>query len=218
MKFNKKDVTKRFTKSFTAKTTRNSRNYVDNQKLLNDLLEWKRKKISNPSEPIPDYTARAIKNIAYNLGKKYNFKGYTYLEDMIGDAILTCCKYIGNFDPEAKTKSGKPNPFAYITMIISQSFVQRINTEHKQAYIKTKSFEIRGGFDSIPESDIDPNIIKNTLETSGIGSDFMLKNAEYEKKMIKKAEERKIRAAKRKAKSVKSTNVVELLKSQGETE
>jgi len=51
---------------------------------------------------------------------------------MVGDAIVDCVAAVKNFDPEAKTRSGKPNAFGYFTQIAWFAFLRRINTEKKQ--------------------------------------------------------------------------------------
>jgi hypothetical protein len=72
-----------------------------------------------------------IKLIAENLAHKPNFSGYTYIDDMIGEAILTTVKYIKNFNP---VKSS--NPFAYITQICYNNYIAYINKQHRNSYIK----------------------------------------------------------------------------------
>jgi DNA-directed RNA polymerase specialized sigma24 family protein len=52
---------------------------------------------------------------------------------MISDAIEKMVRYIHNFDP---TKS--ENAFAYFTQFAYNAFIQRINFEKKQQYIKAK--------------------------------------------------------------------------------
>lgn len=114
------------------------KDYVSNTKLLETLIWYKNDKISAakdnlPSPRIPEYVGECLLKIAKNLAHKPNFNGYTYKEDMIGDAILNCVAYIDNFDPE-KSK----NPFSYFTQIIYFAFLRRIEGEKKQAYIKCK--------------------------------------------------------------------------------
>jgi DNA-directed RNA polymerase specialized sigma24 family protein len=117
----------------------NKNHYVDNNKFLESMIEYKRACLeaedSGEKKPqIPDYVARCILMIAEKLSSKPNFHSYTFREEMVGDGIKNCIMYIDNFDPEKSS-----NPFAYFTQIIYYAFIQRINRERKQLYIKYKS-------------------------------------------------------------------------------
>lgn len=83
-----------------------------------------------------DYIGKCIWLIANRLSTNRNFIGYTYREEMIGDAIENCLRYIHNFNPDKST-----NPFAYFTQIMYYAFIRRIDKEKKQSYIKYKSME-----------------------------------------------------------------------------
>lgn len=120
---------------------RKKKNYVSNVKLLEHLIEYKYQKdralAGGTTLPrIPEYIGECLLKIAKNLAHKPNFNGYTYKDDMIGDAILNCVTYLDNFNPE-KTK----NPFAYFTQIIYYAFLRKIEGEKKQTYIKCKVME-----------------------------------------------------------------------------
>lgn len=74
-----------------------------------------------------------IFKIAKNYASKGNFSGYTWKEDMRSEAVLTCLKYMHNFDPN---KQKYPNPFAYFTTIIYHSFLNYIKKQKKHSEIK----------------------------------------------------------------------------------
>lgn len=76
--------------------------------------------------------------IAKNLSNKGNFINYTWKEDMIQEAVLTCCKYLKNFDLKKSN-----NPFAYITTICNHAFVNYINKQKKHSEIKDRCFNER---------------------------------------------------------------------------
>ena len=48
-------------------------------------------------------------------------------------------------NPNAKTRKGKPNAFAYLSYIMNNSFTNVIEKEKLQAYYKYKSLELAGG-------------------------------------------------------------------------
>ena len=132
--------------------------YVNNEDFLQAMIEFKEncelaKVAGKPRPVIPDYIARCIMMIAEKLSRKPNFYSYTFREDMVGDAIKNCILYIDNFDPTI----GK-NPFAYFTQIIYFAFIQRINKERKQLYVKYKSTEelsILGDYEQFELSEMD---------------------------------------------------------------
>lgn len=132
--------------------------YVNNEDFLQAMIEFKENceiaKNAGKARPvIPDYIAKCIMMIAEKLSRKPNFYSYTFREDMVGDAIKNCILYIDNFDPSI----GK-NPFAYFTQIIYFAFIQRINKERKQLYVKYKSTEelsILGDYEQFELSEMD---------------------------------------------------------------
>jgi hypothetical protein len=86
---------------------------------------------------IPNYLGECIYKIAMRLANRPNFINYSYKEEMIGDGIENSIANITSFNPDKYD-----NPFAYFTQIIWHSFVQRINKEKKQQYVKYKSLEV----------------------------------------------------------------------------
>lgn len=133
-----------------AKKTRKSSNYIDNDKMYAQMLEYianvkqynKEIKKLPEGEPVPpkprvsEYIGECIMMIAQRLATKPNFANYVHREEMVGDGIENCLMYIDNFDPD-KSK----NPFAYFTQIIYYAFVRRIQKEKKQMYVKMKMLE-----------------------------------------------------------------------------
>lgn len=115
--------------------------YVDNKKLYTEMLRYieeynEAKAAGNPPPRVTEYIGECIWLIANNLSTNRNFVAYTYREEMIGDAIENCLRYLHNFDPEKSN-----NPFAYFTQIMYFAFIRRIDKEKKQSYIKYKSME-----------------------------------------------------------------------------
>ena len=115
--------------------------YVDNQKFLEAMTEWKEqiKVAENSGEekpPVTEYIGECFLLIAERLSMRANFINYPFREEMVGDAIENCLMYASNFDP---TKS--KNPFSYFTQIIYYAFLRRIQKEKKQNYIKYRIIE-----------------------------------------------------------------------------
>lgn len=106
-------------------------NYVDNAEFLRLLTvyseERKRREQNDlPKNRVPEEIGRIFIDMATKLANRFNFTGYTFKEDMIGDGILNAIEAINNFDP---TKSA--NPFAYFTQVIYWCYVRRIQKENK---------------------------------------------------------------------------------------
>jgi DNA-directed RNA polymerase specialized sigma24 family protein len=120
----------------------NKRNhYVNNADLLAAMIEYKKlvkkaKKDGLDQPRVPEYIGDCLYKIAEHLSHKPNFFGYTFREDMVGDAILNCLEYINNFDPE-KSK----NPFAYFTQIMYYAFIRKLDREKKHQVLKFKVLE-----------------------------------------------------------------------------
>ena len=132
--------------------------YVNNEDFLQAMIDFREsceiaKNEGKPRPVIPEYIAKCIMMIAEKLSRKPNFYSYTFREDMVGDAIKNCILYIDNFDPSISR-----NPFAYFTQIIYYAFIQRIQKERKQLYVKYKSTEmlsVLGDYEQYEMTDMD---------------------------------------------------------------
>ena len=98
-------------------------NYVNNADFYNRLVEWKK----SGDKKIPDDIAKTLVMICEHLAESGKFAGYTWRDEMVCDAILSCIKFCGNFDPE-KSK----NPFAFYSQIAYNSFIKRIGIEKQK--------------------------------------------------------------------------------------
>ena len=102
--------------------------YINNVDFTNTLIDW----IDAGAEaPVPEYVAACFMQITTRYGRKINFSGYTYLDDMKSEALEHCVKYANRFD---KNKSN--NAFAYFTQVCHNAFIQFINKEKKLANFK----------------------------------------------------------------------------------
>lgn len=104
--------------------------YVSNKELLVELAKMKETgKISNE-------LGTMIIKIATRYATKPNYSGYTYIHEMVADAIFTVILYIHNFNPEKSQ-----NPFAYITQIVDNSFKGFLNREKRISKTKKEMIE-----------------------------------------------------------------------------
>jgi len=115
--------------------------YLNNEDFLKAIIEykdqiWKAKENNLKRPPIPEYIGECFLLIAKRLSTNPKYYGYTYREDMIGDALIDCVKYIDRFDPE-KSK----NPFAYFTQFMYHAFIRCIGKEKQFQETKFRYLE-----------------------------------------------------------------------------
>lgn len=72
-------------------------------------------------------------------GRRGNFRGYSYLEELKGQALIQLSAVGLQFN-EAKSQNG----FAYVTTVMKNSFVKVLNTEKRQQKIRDDLIEMSG--------------------------------------------------------------------------
>lgn len=121
--------------------TKKKNHYVDNQKFLEDILEYK-KRVKYAAENglekprVTEYCGKCIWLITEGLARKPRFMNYSFIDEMKSDALENCFLYFDNFNPDISQ-----NPFAYFTQIIYYAFHRRISREEKNRYIMYKKFQ-----------------------------------------------------------------------------
>ena len=73
------------------------------------------------------------------IGTKFNWRGYTYIEDMQGSAVMKLVQVALKFN-EAKSS----NPFAFFTTIINHEFTKILNEEKGVQSLRDDLMEING--------------------------------------------------------------------------
>ena len=162
-------------------TTRPKKHYVNNADFVNALNEYKEKLKTKPEARIPDYIGVCISAICNKMATRPNFSGYTFKEEMIGDAIENCLEAVGNFDPAKsieRSRTSTVNAFGYFSWIAWNAFIRRIAKEKKQTYIKYKNMQNLQIFD---DSTIDPY---NNEATNQIIEEFESKLTKTKKSVI----------------------------------
>lgn len=111
--------------------------YVDNETFTNAMHQYvlrqaEREEAGLPREAIPNYIGECILQIVDGLGSRPNFRNYTYLEEMKGDAMVAAVKAVHKF----KIERCKKGAFGFITFCAWRFMVNRIKLEHKQQSIK----------------------------------------------------------------------------------
>lgn len=117
--------------------------YINNEDLLKAIEQFKATcqfdengKYVKGSGRIGDELGVMLLKIVRGLSMKSNFSGYTFKEDMIGDAILTIVKYLHNFNADKC-----PHAFNYVTQIAYRSFQNTIKKFKRISKMKNCIFE-----------------------------------------------------------------------------
>lgn len=146
----------------TAPTRRAPEHYVNNKEFSQAVMDYVKevnaqKEAALKKNPkltkselkeigpvISEYIGSCFLKISEGLSHKPNFIRYTYREEMVMDAVENCIKAIMNYSPDAATRSGNPNAFAYFTQICYFAFIRRITKEKKQQDIKLRYIQCAG--------------------------------------------------------------------------
>lgn len=83
---------------------------------------------------------KGIKDICENMAKRPNYSNYSYLDEMIGDAIINATKYLWKYDA-AKIKTSQTGAFNFVSFMCAQCFGSRIMQERKETQKKQKFIE-----------------------------------------------------------------------------
>lgn len=99
--------------------------YLKNAELLAEVIRCKEAgKLSNT-------LAKMLYMLTSRYATKPNFSGYTYIDDMVAEALADLCKNALKFKPERSS-----NPFAFYTQCIHNSFLGYLNNEKKHRRIR----------------------------------------------------------------------------------
>jgi DNA-directed RNA polymerase specialized sigma24 family protein len=122
-------------------------NYIDNERFHQLILEYHERKKLNPKERIPEEAGKMIIMMAKRLATRYVFNNYTFKEEFVNDAILRAVEIFDNYDPIKYDK-----PFAYFTLVMWRTFLQRIQKE-KQERTKREKLVMIDDIFSLQEGD-----------------------------------------------------------------
>lgn len=106
--------------------------------------------------------SKALIKMVDRYGSKANFSGYSYLEEMKGQALLQLSTVAIQFD-ESKSNmhahkihtGNPPNPFSWYTTTIHTSFLKILKSEKKQREIRDEIMQQEAGMSSYAYQDKD---------------------------------------------------------------
>lgn len=115
-------------------------NYIDKQAFTQAISDYRKVALEADEHgvdrpEIPRYIAECFMMLANKTSRHQLFVRYSYREDMVCEAIMTCVRKVTNFNPDNSS-----NAFAYYTTVCWNSFIEFLKAEKKEAYIKAKSF------------------------------------------------------------------------------
>ena len=166
-----------FIRENILKTEKKTNNYIDAGVLHEEVSKYfsilqKAKAEKKPLPRVPELLGFYIIQICNQVATKSNFNRYSYLSDMISDALMNCTYGCSMFNPNKPNS----NAFNYFSTICIQSFIQRIDKEKKQNYIKHSNFVKNF-------SGIDGNFLEVDGEVNDISNRIV---KEFEEKQVEK--------------------------------
>ena len=107
--------------------------YVDRKRFTDEINEHTKKtkraiKGKKPPPEIPEYVVDSVMRMCKGMGMRSNWNGYTYIDDMISDAMENCIKALRSC-PWGRFTKEKGDAFGYFNMIISNSFIGTLAKE-----------------------------------------------------------------------------------------
>jgi DNA-directed RNA polymerase specialized sigma24 family protein len=121
--------------------------YVNNKEMLQELKDYN---AQGEDKAISERLGEMFLKIATRYASRPTFYGYSYKEDMIGDAVERMCMQVAKFNPEHP----KANPFAYFTMVAHRQFLQTLKREKRQTELR-KSYRKKIWDDLCDEEGLD---------------------------------------------------------------
>lgn len=118
-------------------------NYLSNENLIREIMESKAVQKKYPKRTPARCLTKELVNMLMLLVNKYsqkhNWRGYSYIDDMKSEALVSLCQSALKFDPEKSQ-----NPFGYYTQIITRCFLTYLDKEKNQRMIRDELIEASG--------------------------------------------------------------------------
>ena len=153
------------TEQQTTKPEKKANHYVHNDVLLPIIIDFRKRRDQaiaegKPEPPMPNEIGKAILDIANGLAKRFNFRDYSYIDEMIGAGIRDCIGGVYSFNYEKYDK-----PYSYFNRICWWAFVGVIKEEKQEHAERTKLMldPTVVGFDTL-DADSDMNISRQELQ------------------------------------------------------
>ena len=120
-----------------------AKNYVNNADLMDEIHKSKETQDNNedytPAQCLTPKLVKMLMMLVERYSQKANWRNYTYLEDMKGEALVSLCQNALKFNPEKSN-----NPFGYYTQIVTHSFLTFLDKEKRVRKIRDDLLEQNG--------------------------------------------------------------------------
>lgn len=143
---------------------RKNEHYLSNREMFEELMKCQENK------EISDKLGNMFTLMANRYATRPNFSSYSYLDEMIDNAIVSCCAAFMKFD-----SSKGSNTFAYFTSVIHNAFIHVLNRERRHQEIRD-TLLIKDGmnpshsFTERHSGDIEESVINRIYELRGEGT------------------------------------------------
>jgi len=102
---------------------------------------WNQKRFDPYSGRIHNELGKMWMLLVERIGRKGNFRNYTYLEDMKGEALIQLANVGLRFD---ESRQAVPNPFAFYTTVVNNAFKRILNKEKAVRDLRDDILEVVG--------------------------------------------------------------------------
>ena len=145
-------------------------NYVDKKALYDEIVNWQdavaAAEAAGTEPPVmPRSVGLAILEIANGMATRWNFRDYSWIDEMVGDGIEAAIRAVAKFDRTHEKK----NPFGFLTFVIWRAFVNRLKLE-KKLHGDNMKMMLDENFDCYERGEFDDH----TLDKSGMISLYAL--------------------------------------------
>lgn len=184
-------------------TKKIKKHYIDKDKfnqetikyvnLYNDCVES-----GLPKPKMNDYLGSCILLLATKVSCMPSFSGYSFRDEMIGDAIEICIRYFHKYREDAisiRTGNQTAGAFAYFTQVIARRMFKRRAEEKVQMFLKQKLIvHSEDSFQKMQEQDEKEHIdVLNEILADMSGDEYVA----YDIKLAAKKKELKEKKAKK---------------------
>lgn len=155
----------------------NPKYYLSKPDMHAALVDYKKqcleaKDFGQEQPGVSNYLGECFLKIARGLALRHNFRGYSFINEMISDSVVTCLKYVRSYDPDRVNSEGQAtSPLAYFSQCCHFAMVNRIKLEAKQTRVK-RALIYSADLDSFSTQDEDSGEFQMNLNEfiSGLGT------------------------------------------------
>ena len=184
-------------------TSKPKKHYIDKEKFNEETSKYVKLynecvKNGLPKPQMNNYLGGCILLLATKISHMPAFSGYSFRDEMVGDAIEICIRYFYKYNEDAisvRTGEKTAGAFSYFQQIIARRMFKRRAEEKVQMFLRQKLIvHSEDRFSAIQEQDEKENVdVLNEILADMSGDDFV----EYDIKLAAKKKELKEKKAKK---------------------